>query len=113
MGMQRNRARRSAPISVGSALPRSTLPPPHMHPERARGRRAETWHDVSLTQPGHANTSDEQHHLYRQVQLSRMGQREMVYADCWDSVEAYKQTLLKYAGTPFLEVQAKMRPRVE
>ena len=76
--------------------------------------------DQSLRHPsqigqllGYANTGDERENLYREVQLTRMGRREMVYADYWDSMEAYEKTLQESAGTPFLESQEKMRPRVE
>jgi len=62
---------------------------------------------------GYANTGDERENLCRQVQLTRMGRREMVYADYWDSMEAYERTLEESEGTPFLEEQAKMRPHVE
>jgi uncharacterized protein YwqG len=62
---------------------------------------------------GYANAGDENQNLYRQISLTRMGQRARMYADHWDSMEAYEHTLTESAGTPFLESQQQMRPGVE
>ncbi len=39
---------------------------------------------------GHANTADDQENLYRQLFLARIGKRELVYNDYWDSMEEYE-----------------------
>lgn len=39
---------------------------------------------------GYANTCDEQEDLYRQVVLTKLGKRELVYNDYWDSIEEYE-----------------------
>jgi uncharacterized protein YwqG len=45
---------------------------------------------------GFANAGDERENLYRQVVLARLGKRELVYNDYWDSMQEYEAYIEKW-----------------
>lgn len=45
---------------------------------------------------GFANAGDERENLYRQVALARLGKRDLVYNDYWESMEEYEAYIEKW-----------------
>lgn len=63
---------------------------------------------------GFANAGDERENLYRQVVLARLGKRELVYNDYWDTMEEYEAYIEKWRSDEYLVKKYRgMRKGVE
>lgn len=63
---------------------------------------------------GFANASDERENLYRQIVLARLGRRELIYSDHWDTMEEYEAYIEKWKNDErMVNMYQSMRSDVE